>query len=484
MKNKRLHFWGFIVLFSLFIFSFFNINVVNAATLNFSPSSGNFTVGNIFTVNILVNTQGVSVNNAEAVFNFPKDFLEIVSISRSGSIFSLWVEEPVFSNSSGTLSFNGGVPTPGFTGSSGKALSVVFRVKKVGSASVIFSSASIRANDGLGTDVLTSKNQANFNLSKAVEKVPTPKPTPTLTPSQINPSITIEELKKINEFDFSTKFLLTSVGKKEKSLYKIEIDGLEYPWNNQESGIFETPELSKGRHTIKVSVDTSEDEIISASASFTITSLLVPVFTDYSKDVKENEYIVVKGLADPNTDIIINSNRILPDGGDAINDQIVIKSNDKGLFTYVSENRAVAGVYIISAQARTNSGVLSEKTLPVKISVSTKTISVSTNIMKILSTLIPLIGLLILLILLLIWGWYRISNYRENTRRRLINTKALVSKSFGILGEDVAEEIKIFKKIKARESLSGEERLFINQFKKDIELAEKAIVDGIREVEK
>ena len=159
---------------TIFIIGFlFRSNVVNAATLNFSPSSGNFTVGNIFTVNILVNTQSVPVNNAEVVVNFPKDLLEVISISKSGSIFSLWVEEPNFSNNSGTISFNGGVPTPGFNGSTGKALSVVFRVKKIGSASVIFSSASVRANDGLGTDVLTGKNQANFiGLGGAEPSVP------------------------------------------------------------------------------------------------------------------------------------------------------------------------------------------------------------------------------------------------------------------------------------------------------------------------
>ena len=100
-RGKIFLFLGFLI-----FGSFFHQNV-QAATSYFSPSSGNFSVGNIFTVNVLVNTGGVAINNAEAVINFPSDLLEIVSVGKSGSIFSLWVEEPNFSNSAGVLSFNG-----------------------------------------------------------------------------------------------------------------------------------------------------------------------------------------------------------------------------------------------------------------------------------------------------------------------------------------------------------------------------------------
>ncbi|MGC9046817.1 MAG: hypothetical protein ACP5IC_01730 [Minisyncoccia bacterium] len=156
-------------LLCLILFGIFISQNVQAATLYFSPSSGNFTVGNIFTVNILVNTEGVAINNAEATINFPNDLLELVSISKSGSIFSLWVEEPIFSNSVGTLSFNGGLPTPGFNGPAGKILSAVFRVKNVGSASLIFSSAAVRANDGYGTNIFKTGSQSFFNLISGEE---------------------------------------------------------------------------------------------------------------------------------------------------------------------------------------------------------------------------------------------------------------------------------------------------------------------------
>ena len=156
--KRTLH---FVLAFFFFIFS---SQVAHAASIYFSPSSGNVTVGNIINTSVLVNTQGVSINNTDAVINFPTSLLEVVSVNKSGSIFSLWVEEPAFSNSAGTISFNGGVPTPGFTGGAGKLLNVTFRVRNPGLASLVFASAAVRANDGYGTDVLETRSQAQFNL--------------------------------------------------------------------------------------------------------------------------------------------------------------------------------------------------------------------------------------------------------------------------------------------------------------------------------
>src|SRR3989344_739889 len=132
MKNKTQN--KIILLFALsffiliFAFCIFTVKTANAASLYFSPSSGNFSVGDIISTSVFVNTEGIAINNADAVISFPAALLEVVSLNKSGSIFSLWVEEPSFSNSAGTVSFNGGLPTPGFNGSAGKGIKNVFLV--------------------------------------------------------------------------------------------------------------------------------------------------------------------------------------------------------------------------------------------------------------------------------------------------------------------------------------------------------------------
>lgn len=158
----------------------FKSDAAQAATLFFSPSSGNHAVGDILSTGIFVNTQEESINNSDAVINFPTDLLEVVSVSKSGSIFSLWVGEPAFSNSAGTISFNGGLPTPGFKGSAGKIIGVVFRLKEAGSASLVCSSAAVRANDGYGTDVLQACGQARFTLVTQEKTVPQPPAPPSI----------------------------------------------------------------------------------------------------------------------------------------------------------------------------------------------------------------------------------------------------------------------------------------------------------------
>lgn len=169
-RNKKY----LLILPLFFLLSFFG--KAEAATLYFSPASGNETTGNIMNVNVLVNTQGQTINSADTIIIYPTKFLEVVSISKSSSIFSLWVEEPTFSNSSGTINLSGGLPSPGYNGTAGKIIGITFRLKVAGSASLVFSSGAVRANDGYGTDVLSSLGTATYTITPApvAPVVPTP----------------------------------------------------------------------------------------------------------------------------------------------------------------------------------------------------------------------------------------------------------------------------------------------------------------------
>lgn len=163
----------FLNAFLIFVFSLFFINKVNAAYLSISPSSTPVSVGNIVSLKININTENVFINNGEAVIQYPTDLLEVVSINKSSSIFNLWVEEPKFSNYTGKINFNGGVSNPGYNGN-GLVATITFKAKKEGTASIIFLDGAIRANDGLGTDVLNRKNNGTVVITGVKkEDVPT-----------------------------------------------------------------------------------------------------------------------------------------------------------------------------------------------------------------------------------------------------------------------------------------------------------------------
>jgi hypothetical protein len=173
LKNKK-----FLLLFLLVLFAF-PFDKAGAATLYIQPSQTTVSVGNIVRVQLSVDTSGKVINNAESIVQFPKDLLEVVSLDKSASVFTLWVEEPSFSNGIGQTTFNGGVPNPGYQGGSGKIISITFRAKKAGTASIIFTNSAVRENDGLGTDILSGQRGATITITSPTEAVVAPVVTPT-----------------------------------------------------------------------------------------------------------------------------------------------------------------------------------------------------------------------------------------------------------------------------------------------------------------
>jgi hypothetical protein len=152
-----------------------------AAEVAVSPSTGTYTVGQSFTATLQVNPQGQSVNAVEAKLSFDNTKLSVVSVSKTGSVFSLWTTEPVFSNSAGTIDFGGGSPTPFSTRSN--LLTVTFKVLAEGSGNVRVASASVLAADGQGTDVYTGAGNATYTFGPGTP-TPTPTPTPTAEPEE------------------------------------------------------------------------------------------------------------------------------------------------------------------------------------------------------------------------------------------------------------------------------------------------------------
>ncbi|MBI5221906.1 MAG: hypothetical protein HY980_00180, partial [Candidatus Magasanikbacteria bacterium] len=176
----------YLLLFAVLPGAFFSVGeIAYAANIYFSPSSGAYAVDSIVPVAIYVSSTDQAMNAASGVINFPQDKLEVASLSKTGSIFSLWVQEPTFSNSAGRVNFEGIALNPGFTGDSGKLITVNFRVKAAGVAALNFASGSALANDGQGTNILANLGDAQFSFGGAVQVVPgsTAAPVSSRTPS-------------------------------------------------------------------------------------------------------------------------------------------------------------------------------------------------------------------------------------------------------------------------------------------------------------
>lgn len=147
-----------------------------SASLYLSPSSKAVNTGTSFTVGVYVKSD-VNVNAAETTVTFPTNLLTVTSAVANG-VFTLCAQSPAYSNSSGQVTFTCGAPNPGYKGSAGKIVTITFKAKAPGTAKVQIVGGEVSANDGNGTNVLTSRGSGTYTISTP----PTPPPPgPTLS---------------------------------------------------------------------------------------------------------------------------------------------------------------------------------------------------------------------------------------------------------------------------------------------------------------
>jgi len=168
------------IVVSALAFYFFGAAAANAATLYASSDTGTATIGDSVRIDIKIDSEDAGINAAQATLQFPKDILEVVGVDKTNSVFGFWLEEPVFSNESGRVTFIGG-STFGVSGKSLQVLRVAFKVKGSGTAAIVFTDGAVTASDGSGTNVLSAMRGAEI-LSIPRTETPTP-PVPAPLPA-------------------------------------------------------------------------------------------------------------------------------------------------------------------------------------------------------------------------------------------------------------------------------------------------------------
>lgn len=136
------------------------------ASLYFSPLPEDPRAGNNFTITIKTDSLAQPINAINGRLVYSPDKLEIINVSKIGSVFNIWLEEPNFTNLEGKLNFQGGVPKPGFMGNGGTVLHVIFKAKSPGITSIIWEKAEVLASDGKGTNILTNLQNYDFVINE------------------------------------------------------------------------------------------------------------------------------------------------------------------------------------------------------------------------------------------------------------------------------------------------------------------------------
>ena len=137
-----------------------------AASVYFTSNSQNIYPDDVFVVDAKISSPTELINVADGAFLFDQNILKVKELSTGGSVFSLWAQQPTFSNETGRISFIGGTHE-GFQGENGLILKAIFLAKKEGESQLAFSDGfSVFLSDGKGTKINPKKKPFTFSILK------------------------------------------------------------------------------------------------------------------------------------------------------------------------------------------------------------------------------------------------------------------------------------------------------------------------------
>lgn len=395
--NVCARFFSARVLF-VFIFVFLVFPIASfAATLSITPQSASKNVGDTFSVSVAASS-AAAVNAVSGTLDYTSGTLELVSISKGGSIVNLWVQEPSYSNSAGTANFEGVILNPGFTGGSGRVLTYTFRAKAAGTGTIKILNGSMLANDGSATELFTGANTASYTISpKQATPEPEKKPTPPSTSDtgEVRPALQIMALERANLGDTAMRFAI-SVKNTETTYttFSVRLDQEKaIEWTDDGDGIYTIPNLTPGPHILLVkALNTTEN--ITGFLEFTVETLASPTLNYHSEMVSMDQPVVYYGKTEANAEVRI---AFLKHGKEAHIE--TVHANADGMFLLISEGKIPFGRYDVSITARSTKGGVSAPIPNISLRMrSPAGLTVGTLVID-FSWLVVLFGIMIIVIL-------------------------------------------------------------------------------------
>lgn len=464
-----------ILLILVIVMCFFIPYKTNAASLSILPNSTIVSVGNTVTVKVFVNTFGKSINNGEAVIQFPVDMLDVISVTKSSSIFSLWVEEPSFSNSTGKITFNGGIPSPGYIGQSGYIVSITFKAQKQGTASILFSDGVVRENDGLGTDILTSKNGGIIQIVIPKEiKVPTKPDIKNVIPDKIfNPSIKFEGnqgIIKLSDENIISNVDYYTIQIDENSNFRVKKDQLI-------NGEYYLPIQNEGSHSITIVSFDETGKYTEYILNFISPSISIPILSLVPYEITTGDYVIILGKTNyPNSKV----NVVLELDGKEIKRYTQTTGVD-GSFSITTDKIKEIGLINIWAETILSDTVKSVSSERVYLKVNeVKFIQITLAIFYPLIYLIIIFTLVSLLFVFLYLGWHKFFNLKKKFESESKQIILEVHKNMLSLKAELNYQLESLEKIKIDRNLNKEEEDIFNEIQKKIDIVDIFIEEKLK----
>lgn len=471
------------VLAIFFVFPIFT----NAADLSFSPVSASHSVGQTFNVRVEVNPDGEGINAVESAITFDQTKLSVVSLSKTGSAFSLWTTEPEFSNSAGTINFGGGSPTP--FSRTATLVTITFRATAPGSAAVDFDSASVLAADGLGTDVFSEGRESIYTITQVVAPPP-----PDPAPVGDRPNAPV--IESVSHPDEETWYTDNTV---------------EFSWD-----------IPNGVTTVRILLDSEPDSDPTVAYSPPIDTRIIDnldegvsyLHVDFRNDagfsdtthkkiqIDQSPPAIFDIVVVPNTDA--SSTPYLSfattDGVSDI-DRYEIVVSDEEPVTLTKEQHAglpsegwqmprlFDGTYLVTVRAFDLAGNMTETDLSVELATGYVDIPPEAEVVEVVEQgvnwwfvfVLVLLAFILLLIGIIYMQRARFIKERDYLRRETKEVRQKMEKIFSVLQDELEEQIR---SLDQKPRLSADEKRVLKSMREALEVSEAFINKEIEDVEK
>ena len=157
-----------------------------AASLSFSPASGDVTLNNEFNVNVMLNTGGGDSDGTDAIIRYDGNKLQVISATLGSLYAQKVIEGSAATGTAGKITLSAVTVSGQIYNGSGTFATIRFKPIATGTANVYFDFTSGSKNDSnvayQGNDILGSVSNATYNIGQAGIGG-TSSPVPSSTPS-------------------------------------------------------------------------------------------------------------------------------------------------------------------------------------------------------------------------------------------------------------------------------------------------------------
>jgi hypothetical protein len=230
--------------------------VAFAAVLSLENNTDIIQVGDVLSVQIVLDTEGVQVNAVEAQVNYSKEELEFLNVLDGDSAINFWIQKPEL-KSEGAVSFSGITPG-GVNGHDITVLTLRFEAKKEGVGRMALENAQVFLHDGLGTkaEVKTVLFERNIQGQSIASPIVT-QYIDIEAPEIFSPTITTDP----DIFD-GKKFLVFSTQDKGSGIDFYEVKEGEFGSYEQAISPYEIKDQSLSKKISVKAVDREQNEYV------------------------------------------------------------------------------------------------------------------------------------------------------------------------------------------------------------------------------